>query len=202
MRLKNFLSGLLVSGLLCVPILALAVDSWPDFSADVQQKAGGQTMQGKVYISGQKNRMEMATQTIIVRGDRNLSWILMPQNMYMENSLDALSDASMMQQAQGEVERVSEGHEKIGDQDTEKFRITSETPKGRSVIYHWLRKDGIPAKVEAGDGSWGMEYLNIKKGSQDAALFEIPAGYQKMELGINMKDLLASMESMKGEIPS
>ncbi len=144
----------------------------------------------------------MATQTVIVRGDKNVSWILMPQNMYMENSLDAMSDSSMLQQAQGEVERVSEGHEMVGDQDTEKFRITSETPKGRSVIYQWLRNDGIPAKVESADGSWGMEYHNIKKEPQDAALFEIPAGYQKMDLGVDMKALMASMESMKGEIPS
>lgn len=109
---------------------------------------------------------------------------------------------SMYQQAQGEVERVSEGHERVGDQETEKFRITTETPRGRTVMYQWVRPDGIPAKIEAQDGSWGMEYQNIKKEPQATVLFEIPDGYQKMDFGLNMKDMMAAVEKMKGEIGS
>jgi hypothetical protein len=32
-------------------------------------------------------------------------------------------------------------------------------------------------------GVWSTEYQNIKLGPQDAALFELPAGYQKLNMG-------------------
>jgi hypothetical protein len=38
----------------------------------------------------------------------------------------------------------------------------------------------FPVKMAAVDGSWTMEYKNIKLGSQPASLFELPPGYNKM----------------------
>jgi hypothetical protein len=32
-----------------------------------------------------------------------------------------------------------------------------------------------------------MEMTNIKEGPQDASLFEVPAGYQKVEMGGGMR---------------
>ena len=40
----------------------------------------------------------------------------------------------------------------------------------------------MPVKTAAVDGSWSQELKNIKMGSQSDSLFELPAGYQKMQM--------------------
>src|SRR4051812_38772377 len=64
--------------------------SWPkDFSADVVTTAGGQQMAGKVYISKEKSRFEMMGMVTIARMDKNVVYMLMPeQRMYMEQPVD------------------------------------------------------------------------------------------------------------------
>jgi hypothetical protein len=49
--------------------------------------------------------------------------------------------------------------------------------------YQWMATDiNFPVKTAAVDGSWSMEYKDIKLGSQPDSLFELPAGYQKMSI--------------------
>src|SRR5512135_797678 len=60
-----------------------------EFSADIVTQAGGQTMQGKVYIKGDKVREEFntpgGTMITIARGDKKVMYMLMPaQRTYHE----------------------------------------------------------------------------------------------------------------------
>jgi hypothetical protein len=81
-----------------------------------------------------------------------------------------------------EIERVAMGTEDVDGQPAEKFKVTY-LEKGKNVsVYQWLRGGQIPVKVEAVDGSWGVEYKNLQAGPQSAELFEVPADYQKFSM--------------------
>lgn len=46
--------------------------------------------------------------------------------------------------------------------------------------HQWVATDiHFPIKTAAIDGSWSMEYRNIRMGPKPDSLFEIPKGYQK-----------------------
>ncbi len=199
---KSAFSLWIAFGIIFFHTAVSAEQTWPDFSADVVQQVDGKVTQSKMFASNDKVRMETQGQVMIIRGDLNVSWMLMPQNMYMEQDLSLIDSIGSVAKVSGELERVSEGHEKIDGQDTEKFRVTSDTPQGPKVIYQWMRSDGLPVKMMAEDGSWSTEYRNVKKESPPADYFELPAGYQKMDMGVNMKDIAAAMESLKGEMGS
>ena len=53
----------------------------------------------------------------------------------------------------------------------------------------WIdRKLRFLVKTESAKGR-GMELRNIQEGPQQASLFEIPAGYKKIEMGDMMKGM-------------
>ncbi len=178
---------------------ARAENSWPEFSADVTQTVDGQVMQSKVYATTDKTRMETMGQTIIIRRDLNVNWILMPPNMVMEQPLDSTSYMGTSSELDGTVDRVSEGHEMLDGRDVEKFRITTQTPKGNMVFYQWMSGGNLPVKMESADGKWGMHYKNVQAGNQPAELFEIPAGYQKMNMGGDMSQMIAALQNQNLE---
>ena len=52
------------------------------------------------------------------------------------------------------------------------------------TVFQWIiPRSNFPVKSAAADGSWTLEYKNIKSGKQPASLFKIPAGYKKFSLG-------------------
>ena len=60
-----------------------------EFSADMINTIGKVTTQSKLYVSGNKIRMDMKEGVMIIRSDKNISWMLMPSDkMYMENPID------------------------------------------------------------------------------------------------------------------
>jgi hypothetical protein len=99
---------------------------------------------------------------MIIRADKNVAWIIMPsEKMYMEQPIDKTTAPKTSKEMEGETERVSLGKEAVNGAQTEKFRVTYQNAKGQESIYQWLTNSGFPVKMEAVDGSWGMEYKNI-----------------------------------------
>ena len=154
-----------------------------DFSADLVNTFGKETTQSKLYVSGEKIRMEMKEGIMIVRTDKRVSWMLMPsEKMYMENPIDMTRVPKTGKNFDGEIERISLGSDSVDGQPTEKFKVTY-TENGKSMAaYQWIKDGQIPVKVEAVDGSYSMEYKNISTGAQPAELFEVPADYEKMSM--------------------
>lgn len=61
-----------------------------DFSADMVSRFGKETMQAKLFVSGDKMRMDMPESTMIIRNDKKVTWIVMPsEKMYMDQPIDA-----------------------------------------------------------------------------------------------------------------
>lgn len=155
-----------------------------DFSADTVMNAGGQVMQGRIYVSGQKSRMETAVSVVIVRPDLNLIWMVMPeQKMYMEQPLDPERVPLTSREMPGETSRVIMGMESVDGVQAEKAQITYNHNGQSNSMYQWNAPGiPIPVKMSALDGSWSTEYRNIQVGAQPAVIFEPPQTYQKMQM--------------------
>ncbi len=155
-----------------------------DFSADMINVADGQTTQAKLYVSGKKSRVEMGPVIAISRMDKNVAWVLMPeQNMYMEQPVDLKRVPKTDREMSGEISRASLGMENVNGNACEKFQVVYVDQSGKQSVYQWVEtSSNFPLKVQAVDGSWSVEYQNLNRASQPGTLFEIPAGYQKFEM--------------------
>lgn len=164
-----------------------------EFSADMVSREGKKAVNAKIYAAQDKVRMEMPESVMIIRMDKNLSWMLMPADkMYMEQPVNMSSAPKVAKEFDNETERVAMGTETIDGSPAEKFKVTY-TEKGKPVsVYQWLRNGQFPVKVEAVDGSWGFEYKNLKTGPQSTDLFEPPADYQKFSMP-SMGDMMKGL---------
>ncbi len=178
---RAFMIGAVLSLSLAVVAVATAVD----FSADVIHQGKGYTGQSKIYAQGNKIRMEPKGQGqySIVRGDLNKTWVVMPdQKMYMESKYDP-SQVPSQEKVRGEMSRKLVGSETIDGHPTKKYEVTYKDGDKVMKSYQWMATDiNFPIKTAAIDGSWSMEYRNIRMGSPPDSLFEIPKGYGKMDM--------------------
>lgn len=168
-------------------VMLLAVSGYAaDFSADMVSSTVDGVFNAKLYVSGDKSRMESDQFTTISRMDKEVIWVLMPeQKMYMEQPIDLRQAASTQEKIKGEIERKVIGPETINGINTIKYLVTIETDGKGASVFQWIDETShIPVKTAAVDGSWSSEFKNIKLDPQDQGLFEIPSGYQKMPLGM------------------
>lgn len=202
------------AGLLtCILLAPLAVSAAPppevqvDYSADsTMETEGGMTMKGRIYHSTNKERMEMGGSdgmTTITRKDKKVVWQLMG-NMYMERPMD-VSNASGMD-AFDLIEQAEVGQETISGIKTTKSKVVAVKKDGSGKFggFFWTTKEGITVKMDMlskeGDKKMRMtsELTNLKIEKQDPALFEIPAGYTKNDMGAMMgMGGMPNMEEMK-----
>jgi hypothetical protein len=167
----------------------------------VVNTAGGRAFKGKVFVTKQKMRMESPQGITITRMDKNIVWILMPQQqMYMEQPLTSSNIAATTEKMPGEIERQFMALEIIEGRMAKKYKIVYEYNGNRTAILQWIIQDlGIPAKTAAEDGSWTMEYKNIKMGKQSDVLFEVPAGYKKFSYGMGTSSFPTARMDEEGE---
>lgn len=200
------------AGLLtCALLIPLAVIAAPppevkvDYSADsTMETEGGMTMKSRLYHTVEKERMEMGGSdgmVSIIRKDKKVVWQLMG-NMYMEMPMDA-SNASGMD-AFDITEQVEVGPETINGLKTTKSKIVAVKKDGSGKFggFFWTTKEGITVKMDMlskeGDKKMRMtsELSNLKIEKQDPALFEVPAGYTKNDMGAMMGGM-PNIEDMK-----
>lgn len=162
-----------------------------DYSADRIIETSEGAMQQKVYASGEKERTEMTVggmQMIgILRRDKQVMWSIMPtQRMYMEIGLRQALAQQPASGPQPGTEITEVGTETIDGIRTTKYRMTVSDKSVSGFL--WLTKDNIALKMDlqtkagSGDGRVVMRLQNLRMGRQDAAKFEVPAGYNKMQL--------------------
>jgi hypothetical protein len=177
------------------------------FSADFSTTSANGTlnMTGKMYFSMPRMRMDMdnpgggkaagpfgGKMSMVVDGNAKTAYMLMTeQHMYMEFPLD---QNSPMTQRMPKFEDMFKGNDPCaGREGTTCKKLGTETVNGRSCD-KWLitEKSGktetfwidqkIHFVIKAIVGDMTTQYTNIKEGSQDASLFKIPDGYQKMDM--------------------
>jgi hypothetical protein len=155
-----------------------------EFSADMISKSKGQAMQGKIYVKNDRSRMEMqgTPHYTIARHDLRKTWVVMPgQKTYMETVYKESERPG--EKVQGEISRKVVGAERVDGHPATKYEVTFKQGKNVMKSYQWIATDiNFPIKTAAVDGSWEMEYRNIRMGSPSASLFEVPAGFKKMTM--------------------
>lgn len=185
--------------LLCV--LLFAGTAWgADFTADIIMEGPMGQMQSKLYSRDGVLRQENAgpmgrTATISWSDEDRTVLLLIDQGTYMEigDTEDALgfdfsdmgSDLSGFEDEAG-VTKL--GTEKIQGFVCEKISIVDpEMPGARSTIW-FSEKFGFPLRTlyESPEGSMSMECQNIVVGTPDASLFEIPQGFQRLDIPMGM----------------
>lgn len=181
MVLGIFISWVIFSG------MALAAE----FSADLIIDNPQGKCAGKVYVKGDKIRQEISKhgmkQVIILRLDRGVTWNLMPdQRMYMEiqGTGKGATDPEIDNKIKDMAEKKSLGKEKVGGYVCEKYQYIYHD-KSSGVLTQWhSKKLGYPIKTEYKAPAYHtlIEYKNINEKRLPNSLFEIPSGFQKMQL--------------------
>ncbi|MFB3815456.1 MAG: DUF4412 domain-containing protein [Terriglobales bacterium] len=187
-------TSLLLAATLFAASLALAQTASP-FSADMKISGGREgDVSGKMFFGGQKTRLEMNAaghQSVMISDlPRRVMYMLMPQQqMYMEMHIDQMPggqrdqwkpyDASNPCAGEAGATCKKVGSDLVNGRMCDKWLFSGGQGGNRTV---WIdQKSHIPIKSVHGDTTW--ELLNIKEGPQPASLFEVPSGYQKMDMG-------------------
>lgn len=157
-----------------------------EFSSDMVMTSQGQTQTSKIWSKEKKVRMESSGQPgyTIMRMDKNVMWIVMPdEKSYMEMQYDPSKQPRTEEKVQGEVSRKLIGTETVNGRPSKKYEVTYTDTGKTERMYQWIATDiNFPVKMAAIDGSWVIDYKNIKIGAQADSLFEVPADYQKVTM--------------------
>jgi outer membrane lipoprotein-sorting protein len=159
-----------------------------EYSADRLIETSSGTFNGKVFSAKDKERAEMnmsgMQSVMILRRDKQLGWMLMPaQKMYMT------VDFAKAQQQSGaapndQVEITEVGTESVEGFSAKKYKMLMKDGSGGGFI--WITEQGIPVKMDMLSKSGGeksrmtVTLKNLKIGSQEAQLFDLPAGFTAM----------------------
>jgi len=168
-----------------------------EYSADQTMEMEEMKFTAKIFHTPKKERREQSmmghTSINIIRQDKQLVWVLMPmQNSYMEHPIGQAGPKEQEDFSQYKVEFEKAGEENVDGHDCAKMKVIATKPDGTKFGgFWWSRKaDNIMVKADMiakmEDGKKRRMLIrnqNIKTGPQDPALFEIPAGYNKMNMG-------------------
>jgi len=165
-----------------------------NFSAEIETTTakGNFTSTSKIISKDGKQRIEHSArgrETVnILRPDKKVVWMLMPdRKTYMEMPLDSRKQdiLSKMHDPTIKTDKEFLGNETVDNHPTKKYHVTTmRDGKKETSGFIWEASDlnNFPVKYQNEDKTVTMVWKNIKFDSAPDSLFEIPAGYKKMEL--------------------
>lgn len=167
-------------------ILAYAENSVIEYSAIQTIDTTPGPFINHIYIAANKQRQDAnlggTTVSTIIRHDKGVAWLLMPkQKMYQEIDIHTVKDISVQTQFLNAKKTQLLGTEKIDGILTTKYAMKADNDE--KPIFAWFSTQGIivkaeiPENPETGRPKASIQLKNIKIGSQDASLFELPNDY-------------------------
>jgi hypothetical protein len=172
------------------------------FSADMQMSSMqanpvNRDMSGKIYVGQGAMRMDMNGEAgheaniITTFATKTVDIVMPQQHMYMEHR--AGENAMHHGPDTTDVHPYDPKNPCASDPGSTCKNLGTESVNGRSAD-HWqiTHKDGsvsnvwidnslhFPIKTVSGGTTWQL--TNIKEGPQDPSLFQVPAGYRKMDI--------------------
>lgn len=195
-RLVGFVACLLWSSGVA---LAAGVPPYPSFTADTELKAQGMTQLGRVAFAKGRMRSDTVagehTMTSFADYETGKMFTLVPPLMgCLEDKIGADAEDPVTAMV-GSVKEEALGDETIDGHPTKKVRASS-TVEGvtvTSLIWKATDLKDLPIRIVAEDGSFELNYRNVKLGEPDAALLSLlspPKDCKPNPLG-------AMMEGMK-----
>lgn len=173
-------------------LLAAGPLALKNFSADLESTTPNGTFTSKIVSKDGKQRMEHSARgkemINIVRSDKKVAWMLMPdRKVYMEMPLDSRKQDILSQLHDPSIKTDKEflGNETVDNHPTKKYHVTIiRDGRKESSGFLWEASDlnNFPVKYQNEDKTVTTVWKNIKFGSAPDSLFEIPAGYKKMEM--------------------
>jgi outer membrane lipoprotein-sorting protein len=214
--MKKILSFIILALAMSIGINTWAAEKMKEptveYSADMIMASDQGSTNSKIfYALGGKMRWEMNAQgqnmIMITRQDKKVAWTLMPeQNMYMEMNLTQASKKTGNNVNECDMDMSSQGSETVNGVSANKYKVAMSCPnEAKYDGTMWVTKEGIMVKMDAvaGQGSdkghIKIDLMNLKIGSQDASLFEVPDGYQKFAMGDISSMVKSQMEAAKAQ---
>ena len=176
-----------------VLLLAASLVQAAEFTATMVTKAGGVEIPGKIYVKENKVRNEVQaggqTSIHILRPDKKVVWIIMPkQKAYVEMPITHTAQQKMLPLTEDQKAKMKKvGTETINGYACDKYETTMSHQGKPMQVFTWVATDlGVPIKIVSEDGSFSMEYKDIKPGQVADSLFDVPQDYKKMQLPFAM----------------
>ena len=156
-----------------------------DLTADTVTKAGKKTSTGKISVKGEKYRMETAYTPIfyIGRGDKGIFWEINGAEKDLRGGqVDPRHQTEDRREAPWRDQQKTVGTETIDGHPAKKYEVSVKEGNKTETYNQWWATDiNFPVKLANSNGSWSIEYKNIKKGAADS-LFELPPGVSQDNL--------------------
>jgi hypothetical protein len=158
------------------------------YAADRVMQTEAGTFTGRVHAAAGKERNEFNAagmqSVMILRPDLAQGYMLMPaQHVYQQ--VDYLRARQQSGAASEDlVETTIVGTETIEGRETTKYRLVMKD--GSAGGFMWFTREGIAVKMDLLQKEGGRKtrmtitLTNLEIGSQDPALFEVPAGYRAL----------------------
>jgi len=190
---------LILASMVLAPFAFAQLPQFSPFSADLQitTTRGPRDITGQVYVGSDHIRMNMdggghKTALITDFATRTTDILLVEQQMYIEQKAGQMAGRGPDIVTQ-DLKPYDPEHPCANQPDITCKKIGVEEASGRTCD-HWQIRDKngkvsdlwidqalhFPVKVTTPDST--MLLTNIKEAQPDATLFEIPAGYQKMDI--------------------
>ena len=166
-----------------------------EYSADTSMETADGVTNGTVHVAPGKERREYVQDgeksVMIMRHDKKIIWMLQPEDKtYMEMKLGQGS-ARKDDLSAYKINQTTVGPDTVNGIKTTKSKLIMIGPKGDKLGgFMWTTKEGIVVKMDAiavdknSKERLKSELTNLKVGKQNPSLFEIPAGYEKMDVSM------------------
>lgn len=174
--------------------VALKVEYSADYIMETAEGAIRGRLNGAPGLERREDLVEGNTMVSIRRDDKKVLWMLMPQErMYMEMKLGQMEGAKSRTPSPEEykTEFTEVGREEVNGMMTTKSKVIMTGADGSKMGgFWWTTDDGLLVKMDVLSIAKGekirmkRELSNVKIGPQPRDLFEIPAGYQSMSMGL------------------
>lgn len=191
MKKTGIISAVLLSIALLVSAAAGA-GTLKNYSADMETTTSKGSYTSKIYYKDTKMRMENnnrgQSSINILRPDKKVMWMVMGDSKsYMEIQLDKSQQdiQSKLQDPNIKTEKEFIANEVVDKHPAKKYHVSTIIDgKKEKAGYVWEASDlsNFPVKYQSEDGKITTVWKNIKQGGVSDDVFEVPAGYKKMDM--------------------
>ena len=158
-----------------------------EFTADQITRINGHSRKANIYYRDDRWRLEHhdlgPVNVTIVRKDKQVMWLLLSRMKHFKTvPYDPEQAPKVAERMEGEIAREEIGTEVLDGHPTTLYQVTVQHGDRTDVYYQWLATDiRFPLKLARKDGSWTVEYRNVKLRKVTDYLFQLPLNFRPLE---------------------